>query len=297
MLKKLPAPVKGVLGIIFLSIHTLFWCIPLYILLILKFFLRCHFIQTRINQLLIKVANGWIYTNNAWMYLTQNTHWNISMPKDIHPNDWYFITCNHQSWTDILVLQKIFIGKVPFIRFFIKRELLFLPLLGLAWWGYDFPIMARYSKQKIAKNPSLKGKDLMTTKKACQKYQHHPVAILNFLEGTRFTPAKHQLQKSPYKHLLSPKLGGFSYAIYTMDKKIRRLLDVTITYGNGRPTFWDFLCGKVKNINVLVQSIDIPEELLNWDNLEDTSKRELFKNWVEQLWKEKDLIMNELNRR
>ena len=292
MLKRIPAPIKGVLSVIVLTLHTILWCLPMYVLLILKFLSPTRSIRACADKLLVKTANGWIGTNNLWLDLTQNTVWNIPNLEHLKLDDWYFITCNHQSWIDILVLQRMFLGKVPFIRFFIKRELLFLPFLGLAWWAYDFPIMSRHSKQQIEKNPSLKGKDLITTKKACEKYQDYPVTILNFLEGTRFTPQKHQSQQSPYQHLLTPKLGGFSYAIYAMDKKIRHLLDVTIVYPHGNPNFWDFLCGRVKEVKVYVQSLDIPENLLHWESLEDTHKRNQFKDWITQLWQEKDSVIS-----
>lgn len=265
----------------------------MYFLLILKFIAPNHNFRAYVDKALVKTANGWIRSNNLWMKLTQDTIWDVKNKENLDLNDWYFITCNHQSWTDILVLHKIFLGKIPFIRFFIKRELLFLPVLGLAWWAYDFPIMSRHSKKQILKNPSLKTKDLLTTKKACEKYKHYPVTILNFLEGTRFTHKKHKLQKSPYECLLRPKLGGFSYAIYAMDKKISHLLDVTIIYPNGRPTFWQFLCGKVKKINVYIEKTEIPEIFLNWTDLDDDNIRTQFRDWVCDIWMKKNQLIKE----
>lgn len=294
MLKILPSPLKGALNALFLAAHTIFWCMPMYVFLILKFLSPNKSFRAWTDKVLVKIANGWISTNSLWMLATHRTKWDIPNMDHLKLNDWYFITCNHQSWTDILILHRIFLGKIPFIRFFIKRELLFLPFLGLAWWAYDFPIMSRYSKQQIAKNPSLRGKDLEATKKACKIYQNYPVTILNFLEGTRNTAAKHKMQKSPYKNLLIPKLGGFSFAIYAMDKKITHVLDVTIAYPYGKPSFWQFLCGDVKEIKVHIQEFEIPQNLLEWDDLENPEQRKQFSDWVNHIWEEKDKRLESL---
>ncbi len=225
------------------------------------------------------------------MNMTMNIKWDLPDLSHLQYHQWYFIISNHQSWTDILVLQRIFLKKVPFIRFFIKKELMWLPVLNLAWWAYDFPIMHRHTKEQIEKNPSLRTRDLEATKKACERYKHFPVTILNFLEGTRFTKKKHDKQKSPFKHLLVPKLGGFAYAVNAMDKKITHILDVTIIYPEGRKTFWDFLCGRVHHIVVKVQDREIPSDLLQGNYTEDENYRTRFKAWINTLWQEKDNLL------
>jgi hypothetical protein len=50
---------------------------------------------------------------------------------------------------------------------------------------------------------------------------------MNFVEGTRFTPAKHAAQQSPYKHLLKPKAGGLALALHVLGDRFDSLLDVT----------------------------------------------------------------------
>ena len=63
----------------------------------------------------------------------------------MHINGHYLVLANHQSWVDILVLQKVFNRRIPLLRFFLKRQLFWVPLLGLAWWALDFPFMGRYT--------------------------------------------------------------------------------------------------------------------------------------------------------
>lgn len=288
------APIKGCMNLLFLAIHTVLWCIPMYCLFFLKILSRQPRWRRIINWCLVGTANNWIRTNNLMISLAQNIEWDLPNFDHLKLNDWYFIICNHQSWTDILILHKIFLKKTPFIRFFIKKELRWLPVLNLAWWAYDFPIMHRHSKEILAKYPELRDKDMLATQKACQVYKNSPVSILNFLEGTRFTPAKHAKQHSPYKHLLIPKAGGFAFAVNAMDKKITHILDVTILYPLGPKSFWDLLCGRVHKIIVKLQEREIPTELLQGDYTDDDKYREQFKQWINTFWEEKDTLIDSL---
>lgn len=228
------------------------------------------------------------------MDLTLNIKWDLPTLPYLSTEDWYFIVSNHQSWSDILILQKIYLNKTPFIRFFIKKQLLWLPVINVAWFAFDFPILHRFSKEKLAKHPELRGKDLEATQQSCEKFKLIPVSILNFLEGTRFTVAKHQKQQSPYKHLLNPKIGGLAFAINAMDKKITHLCDTTIVYPDGRLSFWDFLCGKVNRVIVKVELREIPPPLLKGNYTEDEAYRNQFKAWVTRFWQEKDELLTVL---
>lgn len=294
MLQWIPAPIKGALNALFIALHTLFWCVPLYILYGLRLLAKSSAFRGFTNRCIIWVCSGWIRSNNLMMRQTMSIDLEAPNLSHLSKDQWYFVICNHQSWTDILILQQICLGNIPFLRFFIKKQLLWLPAINLAWLALDFPIMHRHSKEQLEKNPALRNKDRIATKKACEKYQHMPVTILNFLEGTRFTTAKHQHQHSIYKHLLMPKMGGFSLAINAMDKKITHVLDVTIVYPEGKTTFWDFLCGRVHKIVVKVTEREIPPALLQGNYTEDEQYRNQFKQWINQLWQEKDALITSL---
>jgi len=296
MIYKLFSLLKGVLNTTFLIFHSIIWCLLLYFFTLLKILLPNKKIRHYLNIILVWIGNGWISCNNLWMTLTHSTDYQLPSINNLKLNDWYFVISNHQSWADILILQKLFLNKAPFIRFFIKKELFWMPFMGLAWWALDFPFMARHSKAAIAKNPHLKTKDLESTRQACKKFQHYPVTILNFLEGTRFTHAKHDKQQSPYQNLLKPKMGGLAQAIYAMDQKISHILDVTIVYPDGIPTFWEFLCGKVGSVKVNVRQIEIPSLFLTCTNFDDKAIRSQFSQWVNDIWHEKEQVIINLSR-
>ena len=117
---------------------------------------------------------------------------------------------------------------------------------------------------------------------------------MNFLEGTRLTAAKHSAQRSPYKNLLKPKIGGLSMALATMGEQFDSLLDVTILYPHGVPTFWDILSGRVREIRVRVREIAIPRDLIDGDYERDAAFRARVQAWVHAMWQEKDQLLEEL---
>lgn len=177
------------------------------------------------------------------------------------------------------------------LKFFLKQQLIWVPLLGLAWWALDFPFMKRYTKEYLAKHPEMKGKDMETTRKACEKFKEVPVSVMNFLEGTRFTQEKHDAQQSPYRYLLKPKSGGIAFVLSAMGGQLRSMLDVTIVYHDKTIGFWDLLCGRIRRISVQVKERPIPEDFAQGDYEGDPVFRARLQEWVNQVWLEKDVLI------
>jgi 1-acyl-sn-glycerol-3-phosphate acyltransferase len=240
------------------------------------------------NGLLTRLAEGWIQCNSALLDLVHEIDWDVRGIEGLHRDSTYLISCNHQTWADIPILQRTFNRRIPFIRFFLKQELIWVPFLGLAWWFLDYPFMKRYPRKMLEERPELRGRDLERTRKACEKFRHGPASILNFLEGSRFTAAKHAHQKSPYRNLLRPKAGGMAFVIDAMGNSLPSLLDVTIIYPDGAPDFWEFLAGGLGRVIVHVEERSIPQHLLGGDYLHDRAFRGQFHAWIEELWKQKD---------
>ena len=233
------------------------------------------------------MASNWVAVNTFIQSLFIKITFNVSGIESLTPKDWYLVISNHQSWVDIVVLQRVLHGKIPFLKFFLKKELIYVPFLGLAWWALDFPFMKRYSQAFLKKNPHLKGKDIETTQKACAKFKHKPVSVMSFIEGTRFTQHKHDKQQSPFQYLLRPKAGGIGFVFGAMGEHLAKIVDVTIHYPQGIPTFIDFLSGKVNCVNVDVKVLPITDELLG-DYFNDRQYKQQFQKWVNQLWLDKD---------
>ena len=288
MLNFLPAPLVGVLASLLLALNCLFWVPILLVFAVLRLVIPIGAVRRWLAAVLLFIAEAWIACNSAWMTLTQRTAWDVEGVEGLDYRSWYLVNCNHQSWVDILVLQHLFNRRIPLLKFFLKQQLMWVPVMGLAWWALDFPFMRRHSEEYLKKHPEMRARDQETTRKACAKFAQIPTSVMNFLEGTRFTPAKHARQQSPYQHLLKPKAGGIALALNAMGDKFRSILDVTIVYPDGAPTFWHFLCGRVKRIVVRVQSVPVPRDLATGDYAGDPAVREAFQKWVQQLWLAKD---------
>ncbi|MGB0954777.1 MAG: acyltransferase [Panacagrimonas sp.] len=289
MLQFLPAPVLGTIMLLMLLLNTLFWVVPVYTLILLKLLTPSASAPRQfLSRAVAWNAQRWAVIN-AWAANTLlGVEWDIRIDADLRKDGQYLVCCNHQTWTDIVVLMRTFGSQAPFFKFFLKQELIWVPLLGLAWWGLDYPFMKRYTRDQIAKRPELAGKDLETTKRACDRFKNQPVMILNFLEGTRFTAEKHARQSSPYAHLLKPKSGGFAFAMAAMGERLNCLLDITIVYPQGAKGQWDFLAGRVRKVIVDVKQVTIPAELFEGQYDRDPAFRAQFHRWVGRLWSEKD---------
>ncbi len=278
---------RGILLTAIFSITISMVAVPAVFFALVKLLLPVPALRRAIDRLLDAISNLWIIFNTWQQTYTLPTQVDVDGLGDLSRDEWYMLVANHQSWTDILVLVRAFNARIPGVKFFFKQSLLWVPVLGLALWGLDFPYMRRYSKAKLARHPELKGKDVEQTRKACERFRHHPVTIINFMEGTRFTPGKHQQQQSPYRHLLMPRAGGLAFTLAAMDGQLHRLLDVTILYPEGIPTYWDYACGRVKQIKVHIHQRSIPAELIG-DYTEDAQFRAQFQQWVNELWRQKD---------
>jgi len=248
MPRTVPGALRGCLAALIYAVNTILWCTPLFVVVAAKALVPVESWRRKCGRVLHRIAENWIVVNNFNQKLIGRTRWDVEGLEAMQPLDWYLVLANHQSWVDILVLQRIFNQKIPLLKFFIKKEMIWFPILGQAWWAMDFPFIKRYKKSLLARKPHLRGKDLEMTRKACAKFKKIPISVMNFVEGTRFTAAKHATQQSPYAHLLKPKAGGVAAVLGAMGEQIQRILDVTIVYPDHRSSFWAFLCGNIQEI-------------------------------------------------
>ncbi|MCY1415927.1 putative acyltransferase YihG [compost metagenome] len=294
MLDSLPPALRGIIASLLLGLNTLVCCAPLFVVSLFKLCLPFPAAQRLCDWLMRHIHEAWISNNKAWMKLIGHTRWRVSGLEGLDYQHTYLITSNHQSWVDILVLQYVLNRRIRPLKFFLKQELIWVPVIGLAWWALGFPFMKRYSKAYLEKHPEKKGKDLETTRRTCAKFQGKSTAIFNFAEGTRFTPGKHAQQDSPFRYLLKPKAGGIAFVLDAMGEQLQSIVNVTIHYPAGRPGFWDLLCGRVNEVVAHFQEVAIPAQFLGKSYDQDDEYRLEFQQWVNQLWEEKDLMLGRM---
>ncbi|GEA09608.1 acyltransferase [Alteromonas sp. KUL42] len=207
---------------------------------------------------------------------------------------WYLIIANHLSYLDIILLIEFATHRIPAPKFFLKKELIWLPFVGLGAWALDMPFMHRYTRAYLEKHPEKKGKDLETTKAYCEKFRTVPTTVINFVEGTRFTTQKHMAKQSPYQNLLPPKAGGVSFTLAAMGELFTNVLDISLLYPeNTRHPMMAMLSGQMTKIVIDVNVTPIPE-LQQQSERTESEFRLYFQNWLNDLWKNKDARIKKL---
>ena len=245
----------------------------------------------------VAFCTGWGYVCILMEKIVLPVKYNLTYKGEpLSQDQSYLILSNHQSMTDIPVLVRAVLGKVPFMRFFAKASLKKVPVFGTAWTAIDCPFMKRYSKEFLAQNPHLKGKDLEETIASCRKLRHSHVSITNYVEGTRFTLKKHEETQSPYKHLLAPRAGGVALAIAALEGKLQKIVDLTVYYHQKQNTLWDYLCGRLKEVTVHVEVREIPAHFYQGDYQNDPEFKAEFQAWLNVIWQDKDQLLDTIDK-
>lgn len=285
----------GVVSLILLN--TLLLIGPMLLLALLRLVLPGKRLRLACASGVMWIAETWAEIDKAIFALLTPTVWDIRGGDALRRDTSYLVISNHQSWVDIPALVQAFNRKTPYFKFFLKKELIWVPFLGLAFWALDYPFMKRYSKAFLQRHPEMKGQDLIITRRACEKFRDLPVTVVNYLEGTRFTPAKQAAQGSPYRNLLKPKAGGVAFVLAALGEQLDAILDVTLVYPQGRAAgFWSLVSGQLPRVIVDIRTRALEPVLWQGDYQNDPAFRLLIQDWVNRLWAQKDARIEQLRR-
>jgi 1-acyl-sn-glycerol-3-phosphate acyltransferase len=279
---------RGVVTFVAITVNTVLWSTPLLALAVVKLLMPIRRGRLAITRWLMAIGENWVSGNALILGLRRSGTLDVRGVDDLNRNGWYLLIANHQTWSDILILQTVFNRRIPFLKFFIKQELIWFPVLGLAWWALDMPFMKRYSKSYLAKHPEKKGDDLKATQAACRKFSTTPTSVINFVEGTRFSEEKKERRGSPYDNLLPPRAGGIALAVSSMGSMFDAILDVTVVYPEQVVRFWDMCCGDLRPVIIDVAKRPVDTWLLKGDYSTDRDYRSAFHRWLTDVWTEKD---------
>ena len=276
---------KGSLSLCFMLLNTIVVCVPLYAMALLRLPLAGA-ARRALTRRMDFAIDFWVSCNRFLIRALKLVELEIDWPRDrLSRHNWYVVVCNHQSWADILLLQDAFRSTIPPLKFFTKRELIWLPLAGPAMVVLGFPYVRRVGKAELAANPALKHADRDSALAACRVFRNHPTSVLIFLEGTRFTDAKRAARNSRFEHLLNPRTGGLGFVLSGLRDEVEQLVDVTIAYPGGPPSFWDFVTGKCRRARMTVEALDL-DAAVRCD--EPKAQRQALQPLVEGLWQAKD---------
>ena len=281
----------GIISSTILIVNTLILAILMIPLGIIKFLIPIKSLRASFTKIIIKIGEIWISVNSLWVIKLHKPNLEIHGQENLGGNSWFLSTSNHQSAADIFIVQLITNRKIPMLKFFIKYELIYVPIIGICWWALDMPFLKRYTQEQIKRNPKLEGRDYKKMKKSLEHYSLHPVSIFSYAEGTRFSKEKHINQNSKFSHLLKPKEGGLAIALSNVNK-IKELIDITIIYDSDNLGFWNYLCGNIKNIKIFISKTKIPSKYLIDTLITNNELRSDFKLWLYDRWAEKDVLIS-----
>lgn len=296
MLTFLPRPLVGVIALFLYAFLSLFVATIFFIVMFLWLIMPIRSWRHALYSRMINMPSVWSESIRFTMWLTTKTKFTVTGLEHLNKNTSYLLIANHQTWLDIPVMQRVFDRHVPQLRYFMKHILIWVPVIGQACWVLGYPFMKRYTEAYLQKHPEDRGKDIETTRKACDRFRGAPITLINYVEGTRVDPIKQNKQKSPFDNLLKPKAGGIAFILSALRGQVDTILNVTIVYSAKENTMWNFLQGKVKEVVVNIQPIAITDQLIG-DYQNDPVFRVQFQEWLNTLWEEKDREITEIKQR
>jgi 1-acyl-sn-glycerol-3-phosphate acyltransferase len=292
MLKFLRGPILGTIAAVLWVLNTLFWTSFFFVIALLKLVVPNKTWRYACTAILDDISSHWMSVNSCFINFFIGVKWEVVGDVQLKMQDWYLVLANHQSWADIVVLMQVLNRRIPLLKFFLKKQLIYVPILGFTWWALDYPFMKRYSAKQLSKKPHLRGKDLETTRRACEKFKKMPISIMNFVEGTRYTALKYAKQSSAFKFLLNPRAGGIANTLQAMGDQLTSIIDVTIVYPAKINSLWQLMCGKIGTIKIFLRQIPITPQLIG-DYQNDPLFRAKFQEWLNKIWHEKDQLLIE----
>ena len=277
---------KGSLSAVFITLNTATVCALLYPMALIRLLLIGGW-RSALTRCMDLIIDLWVSANNGLIRALRLIDIDVEWPSEpLRRDRWYMVVSNHQTWTDIILLQSVLRPALPPLKFFTKRELLWLPLAGLAMKLLGFPYVRRARQSEGGNSQAAAGKDRDAINAACAVFRNHPTAVLSFLEGTRFTPAKRDARNSRFQHLLNPKIGGLSAVLGGLADELDTLVDVTIHYPGDPPGFWEFLQGKCANARMRVDAHHLSAKMRDPD---PAAQRAEVGAFIEELWRAKDV--------
>ena len=246
--------------------------------------------QKQSYQLAAGIAGFWA-DFMRWLLTTIQTDYVITGDR-LDPRGTYLILANHQSWIDIMMVMVVLGKGTTLPRFFMKWELVYMPVINICAWVLDFPIMRRYTQEDIKDRPELKNRDFDYAHEVLSRNPERQCVVVNYAEGTRFTPEKHRKNRSPYKHLLKPKVGGPQLTLDCLRGRLDGIIDITLAYPGAKVSVWRLMAGRVPKVMIHVERIELPGGLEKTP--ETLAELKAFRGWMNSIWAKKDARIDQM---
>jgi 1-acyl-sn-glycerol-3-phosphate acyltransferase len=273
----IPRHLISILSFTFITVNLLFWLPVLLIVAVTRLLLPYHQIIKLTSTLVDQVYRIAVNIDAWWMRKVLGIRFVIEDETNVlgtlEKTDSPLIISNHRSWFDVFILQTLVSSRGPILKFLIKAELLWVPVLGWVCIALNFPSLKR--KGDITSRQ----KDLQVAQSASLQLNATPGALLIFPEGTRFSEKKRDYRNSPYNSLLTPKPGGFKIIHQSLPESTM-IIDFSIRYHRGDDNCWRCMSGLLNEVHIKVSSVT-----------SDDVRNSL--EWLDNRWLQKDHWLNQ----
>ena len=263
-------------SLLFISLNLLFWLDPLTILSALRILVPGGAFKMAIYRGMCWIYGAAVVVDNCLLKQILQIDIRITEQVVSMPSQQQLVLCNHRSWFDILILQAVFVPRGEILKFLIKKELVYVPIVGWICLALGFPRLTRASDAKSREQ------DLQEIRKGMLKLSDEPAAILVFAEGSRFSEAKRAQSGSPYNNLLKPRPAGLDTMIKCVPQDTA-IIDVTLVYPDQPSNFWSCLSGNLGSVLVDIKSFRLSEVAAG-----DVTE------WLNDRWLVKDQLLTSL---
>ena len=258
----------------FITLNLLVWIVPLVLLGFVKFVVPP--IARSVDPLMDGIYRIAVRLDDFWLKRVLGIEWPHPV-SGLQRSSSALVISNHVSWSDILLIQSVLVPHGPLVKFLAKRELVWVPIFGVIFWAFDFPMLRRRTRPGEDEQER-RARDQAALVSACEVLRDRPAALVNFAEGTRFDEAKRIDSQSPFEHLLDPRVGGLHTLREAVGDQVETVIDLTLIYPR-ESSFWEFLSGAV-------DKVEVEAELIPTSSLPAT--REALREWLSARWALKD---------
>ena len=120
---------KNIIGV--LTVNTIIIILSIGVIVLSIVCLPRVFPSRKIKKFITGIANGIgeivVWTMKISLIPLHRPNWMIEFPEGISKKSWYLGTSNHMSWADIFVLLFSANYKAPLLKFFMKKQLRWIP--------------------------------------------------------------------------------------------------------------------------------------------------------------------------
>lgn len=158
--------VRCFISFLLYTINTVVWFVPIFICGLIKL-IPIKPLQKLMSLIAKKCASIWVSCNSINQKLLTPYQLNVTGLENTKLKDWYLVIANHQSWVDILVLQRVFNRRIPFFKLLFEKRVIVRAYFRPCLVGTGLPIHDSHQQKPAKKEP----------KAAWQRFRNYPQGL------------------------------------------------------------------------------------------------------------------------